>query len=236
MLPANFYQKLKDIIMDIFDKIEILSYKLADKTVNKSKDLTGEQRKEEKEIWDYFYFMILSQVFTFFFVIFFGIIFNYLFFLIFSMLSFCTLRMKGGGYHCDSFKKCFITTNVSFLIVGLLGKIFYISFSDFYIELFLLSSAGIFFIIPSVPLPWGNEESRGYEEDKKFQLQYRDKSIQIYLIGLIIILLFENFNFVFLKKILIGISFGLILTTFSSSKIGCKLLEKLWNKIADYTH
>lgn len=216
--------------MDIFDKIEVLSYKLADKTVNKSKDLTEEERKEEKEIWDYFYFMILSQIFTFSFVIFFGIVFNYFLFLIFSMLSFCTLRIKCGGYHCESFKKCFITTNLSFIIIGLIGKFFYIFLSEYYIFLFLISFIGAFFIIPSVPLPWGNEESRGKEEDSKFQLQYRNRITQFYIIGIVLIFIGYFFQIIFLKKIIIGISLGILLVSFTGSVFGSKFLEKIWNK------
>lgn len=215
--------------MNIFDKIENFSYKLSCLTVKKEKNLTGLQIQEEIEIWNYFYFLILSQMFTFFFVILFGLIFKYFDFLIFSLFSFCYLRTKSGGYHCDSFEKCFITTNISFIIIGIFSKIFYFNFLQWYELLFLLSMIGVVFIIPSSPLAWGNEESRG-EEDKKFQLEYRNRVIILYIINIILLILSKNFNYIIIKKSIIGISFGLVLAGFSGSISGSKFLDKLWNK------
>ena len=159
----------------IFDRIEEFAYKLSDKTVNKNDNMTLQERKEEKEIWDYFYFLILSQVFTFFFVILFGIIAGYLKTLIFVLIAFVFLRTKSGGYHCDSFEKCFFTTNVSFAIAGILSMSFYEYLSNWYIILVVLSNIYAIYIIPDCPLPWGNEESRGEKEDKKFQIQYKNR-------------------------------------------------------------
>ena len=213
----------------IFDRIEEFAYKLSDKTVNKNENMTLQERKEEKEIWDYFYFLILSQIFTFSFIFIFGIVFNYIKVLLFSILSFIFLRTKSGGYHCDSFQKCFITTNLSFIIIGLLGNIFYIYLNQYYIILSLFSIIFAIYIIPSCPLPWGNEESRGEEEDKKFQKQYKNRVIILYLINLFFIFLNIRFN-LSVEFINIGISFGIILASFSGSYFGSSLLDKIWNK------
>ena len=213
----------------IFDRIEEFAYKLSDKTVNKNENMTLQERKEEKEIWDYFYFLILSQVFTFFFVILFGIVIGYLKTLIFVLIAFVFLRTKSGGYHCDSFEKCFFTTNVSFAIAGILSMSFYEYLSNWYIILVVLSNIYAIYIIPDCPLPWGNEESRGEKEDKKFQIQYKNRVIILYLINLFIIFLNKNFNFN-IEFVSIGLSFGILLASFSGSIFGSKIISKFWNE------
>ena len=217
--------------MNIFNKIEILSYKLSNFIVSKLENLTDKEEQEEKEIWNYFCFMILSQLFTFFFVILFGIIFEYLIYLLFAMISFCSLRIKCGGYHCKTFKQCFITTNLSFFFIGLLSKYFYIYLFDYCVILGLFSFVGVIFIIPTVPLPWGNEESRGSEIDKRFQLQYRNRVICLYIINIILIICDYYFIIEFFKQAIIGLSFGLILASFIGSVLGSKCFENLWENI-----
>lgn len=214
--------------MDIFNKIENFSYKISSITVEKEKCLTEKEKEEEKEIWDYFYFLIFSQLFTFFFVFSFGAILRYLDLLIFCLFSFCFLRTKSGGYHCDSFKKCFITSNISFILIGIISKIFYVYFSEYYILLFLFSMIGAIFIIPSCPLPWGNEESRGEEIDKLFQLQYRNRVIILYLLNIFLIFFYKNYHYNVVLKFIIGISFGMILASFTGSVVGSKFIENIW--------
>lgn len=213
----------------IFDRIEEFAYKLSDKTVNKNENMTLQERKEEKEIWDYFYFLILSQIFTFFFVVLFGIIAGYLKTLIFVLIAFVFLRTKSGGYHCDSFEKCFFTTNFSFFVAGILSMLFYENLNNITVFLVLLSIIPAIYIIPECPLPWGNEESRGEEEDKKFQIQYKNRVLILYFINLLIMFLNKIFKFN-IEFVNIGLSFGILLASFSGSVFGSKMISKFWNE------
>lgn len=79
---------------------------------------------EEKELYDYGLFMLISYVMFFFISILFGIALNIPFLSIIFYISFCLVRNFAGGIHANSEIKCDIITTVLILICEILIRIF----------------------------------------------------------------------------------------------------------------
>lgn len=78
---------------------------------------------EEKELYDYGLFMMISYVAFFFISVLFGIALNILLPSILFYISFCLVRNFSGGIHANSEIKCDILTTISIFISELLIKI-----------------------------------------------------------------------------------------------------------------
>ena len=70
---------------------------------------------EDKHIFVYAFFLIISSVFFFSLTIFFGLIFNCIINCIVFYISFRAIRHFAGGYHADTEMRCEILTTLSFL-------------------------------------------------------------------------------------------------------------------------
>lgn len=99
---------------------------------------------DEKELYDYGLFMMISYVVFFVISMLFGIALNIPFSSILFYISFCLVRNFAGGIHANSEIKCDIITTVSILISEILIKIF--------IDYSLVSLAFVMLIISSVCL------------------------------------------------------------------------------------
>lgn len=99
---------------------------------------------EEKELYDYGLFMMISYMVFFLISILFGIVLNILISSILFYISFCLVRNFAGGIHANSEIKCDIITTISILISEILIKIF--------IDYSLVSLAFVMLIISSVCL------------------------------------------------------------------------------------
>lgn len=129
------------------------------------------------------------------------------------------LRCGMGGFHANTFKNCFIVTNIIFFTATALSCItsnLYIFF--IYISLFL----GIW-ILPYCPKPSKNAPSRGYSEDIRFRKMYRNRFIIFQIINLVC----GYFQF---YNISISISWAILICWFVTSDFGEGLLNKYINK------
>lgn len=99
---------------------------------------------EEKELYDYGLFMIISYMTFFLISILFGIALNILFSSILFYISFCLVRNFAGGIHANSEIKCDIITTVSILISEILIRIL--------IDYGLVSIASVMLMISSICL------------------------------------------------------------------------------------
>lgn len=79
---------------------------------------------EEKELYDYGLFMIISYLVFFLISILFGIVLNISFSSILFYISFCLVRNFAGGIHANTEIKCDIITTISILISEILIKVF----------------------------------------------------------------------------------------------------------------
>lgn len=243
-------------MINIFDKIEKFSNKIAwrfteifckrkstiiqNKETKKIKIIYQETVKQfekkfqlELELYEYFFYLIISSIFELGVAIILSLIFNYFWSFIIVLLVFLATRGKSAGLHERNFRNCAITTNVIFLIFGLLAKLS----QQFYIPMAIVAIFSVIFIMPIVPIPSENAKSRGYEEDTRFRKEYSYRILFFYLVEILLIYLIIihgcvipiwKFN-IDLKLLSTGISSGLLIISLISSKIGHKIIHGFWD-------
>ena len=197
--------------MDIFNFIEHFSYKIAGR-------IGKNDSEDDIELYRYSIFMISSYIFTTGFGLILSILFGYWTPYIISHITFISLRKCAGGYHCDAFYKCFITTNMTFMLSSILA----VFLQDFYNIMWLVSLFYGIFILPYCPYPSANSPSRGKTEDMRFRKRYRN----ILMILAIISLVFIHFELFLFST---SISMGIIALCFMASKPSEIILNKIWN-------
>lgn len=202
--------------MSIFDYIENKSHDIACK-------LGENETEDDIELYEYSVFMILSHLLTFGVATILSLIFGYFWNFIIIYISFALLRRGSGGYHCETFMNCFCTTNILFMISGILSlniinqfKSFDVSMIFWYVSLFCC-----IFIMPVCPKPTINSPSRGYSEDIRFRKKYRNALIVLSILSLISLLIYQVW-------ISISISFGMLIVCFLTSNIGEHILNFIW--------
>ena len=137
---------------------------------------------EEKELYEYGLFMIISYVVFFLISILFGIVLDISFSSILFYISFCLVRNFAGGIHANSEIKCNIITTVSILISEILIKIF--------IDYSLVSLAFVMLMISSICLcvikPIATSQKEISQQEK---LNFHKKVIVLVVLILIISLI-----------------------------------------------
>ena len=199
--------------MSIFNFIENISYEIGNHIGRNDTD-------DDKELYGYAIFALLSQTFTFGT----GFILAYLFgcfvpFLI-VVISFIMLRIGGGGYHCSCFRNCYITSLVIFFLGTILS---YVGDTAPILMLFIGIFAGIF-IFPICPKPSENSPSRGYKGDIKFRKKYRNALLLLIIANL----LFIHYNMFLYAS---AVSCGIIVTSIMISDTGEKIIDGIWRKL-----
>lgn len=121
-----------------------------------------------------------------------------------ALCSSCILRSASGGYHCETYTKCLLTTVFFFSGIGLLSKILVIQDTHYYISTFALLLI-IVFKAPVVSL------QKQIQVNKR---KYIMKTISSFiLIFLIYISIKYNLASDLKNAILLGISFQVITLT-----------------------
>lgn len=147
--------------MDIFTYIENKSKDIA-KKIGKGKD------EEDIEVYEYSIFLILSQLLTngtgIIISLLLGIFLPY----VVCVVTYMILRSFAGGYHCKTFKQCYFTSNILYLLLVALGLTFSYN-SWLLLGIALIPSVGI---IPLCPKPSEYSLSRGKVRDKRFRIKY----------------------------------------------------------------
>lgn len=180
MVQLSFlFMSSKGIDMSIFDKIEQISYSIAHK-------IGKNDSEDDIELYEYSVFMIFSNLFTVLCGFIISLIFGYPLIYLLCLFSYSFLHMVAGGQHCETFKKCFIVSNLVIILCCLLT----IFTKNIYEIMFVVSI--IFFIntIPTCPKPSENSPSRGETGNTIF----RKKLSFRFTILLILNLFFICFN------------------------------------------
>lgn len=134
---------------------------------------------DEKELYDYGLFMIISYVAFFIIAMLFGIALHIPFSSLLFYISFCLIRNFAGGIHANSEIKCDIITTVSILISEILIKIF--------IDYGLVSFAFVMLIISSVCLCVFKPVTTSQKEiSQKEKLHFHKNVIVLTVLALII--------------------------------------------------
>lgn len=196
-------------MMNIFDFID-------NKSLHIAKKIGKNETDEDIELYYYAIFGIFSQIFTFGFGIiisyFLGILSEYLI----STTTFVLLRIGLGGYHCPTFKSCFIFSNTIFFVCAIISIIL----NNFCFVLFFISFIVGAIFVRRCPVVSENSPSRGRKKDLYFKKKYK-----------ITLALFIILNFILIKINMYTysccISNGIILSCFMASEYSKKIIEKI---------
>lgn len=196
--------------MNIFDYIENKSNELARMTF-------PEADEDHIELYDYKIFKLLSHSFDFGTGIVLSLIFGYFFQYLIVLFTFIILRSYAAGYHCDTFKNCYFTTNVLMMVGVLVSKLVLLEPYKIAILILLFGIS----IIPLCPKPSENSPSRGKEEDRVFRSKY---------IAYLILLFFVSQALFYFKLFDFGASIlgGIFIVAFIVSDFGENSLKNFW--------
>lgn len=179
--------------------------------------------QENMDLYIYSIFGIISTLISELFGITLSFMFGYFLEYIICDIIFMCLRRGCGGYHCSTFKHCFLVSNIIIIFACIFSSLLYM----YTVELFLTSIFISIWIFPNCPKPTEHSPSRGYKEDIRFRKIYRNYLLIFELIGVI---LYSNGYLLISSSIFSGI----IITAFCVTDIFEKFMEIILtkNKIA----
>lgn len=143
---------------------------------------------EEKELYLYGFFILLSQILYFIIVITIGILFNVIFESIIFYITFQFIRRYAGGYHAKTETRCDILSTLSILCCIVLIKL-----SKMYdIRIGLLSISLVFAVLIFILCPLDTPEKPLNDKEYKYF-----RKITWIILSLIIIAIIVSFYFKF---------------------------------------
>lgn len=209
-------------MINIFDKIERLSYNLAYKISNKYTKVNkySQEFKDEVELYEYCFFLLFSNLLEFSAIIVIGTIFGYGKILLAYIPIWIISRWMIGGNHNDSFCGCFWVSSIVYFIGCMMAK--YTS-----VYYYIVAMVALFMsvnIIPHSPFSSLNSPSRGLEIDMKFRCRFKN-FVLIFLIGQIVLfwLIKNGYNLNFVST---GMSSAVIMAVIMTTKSSKKLIDK----------
>ena len=174
---------------------------------------------EEKELYDYGLFMLISYVAFFMLSVLFGLILNILFLSLLFFFIFCLVRNFAGGIHANTEIKCDIATSISLLISELLIKLLlYYNLIEIAFIMLILSAITLIFV---KPITSSNKEITLQEK----RIFYK-KVIVITIFSVFISLICLLFNFYgIVMSISVGLSLASVLLILGTIQQKIKLLK-----------
>lgn len=143
---------------------------------------------EDKELYLYGFFILLSQILYFIIVITIGILFNVIFESIIFYITFQFIRRYAGGYHAKTETRCDILSTLSILCCIVLIKL-----SKMYdIRIILLSVSLVFAVLIFILCPLDTPEKPLNDKEYKYF-----RKISWIILSLIIIAIIVSFYFKF---------------------------------------
>lgn len=179
---------------------------------------------EEKELYLYGFFILLSQILYFIIVITIGILFNVIFESIIFYITFQFIRRYAGGYHAKTETRCDILSTLSILCCIVLIKL-----SKMYdIRIALLSISLVFAALIFILCPLDTPEKPLNDKEYKYFRKISWIILSLIIIAIIVSFYFK-FNVVFapccasliLEGVLIGT--GQIKKTYSKKRANSKM-------------
>lgn len=179
---------------------------------------------EEKELYLYGFFILLSQILYFIIVITIGILFNVIFESIIFYITFQFIRRYAGGYHAKTETRCDILSTLSILCCIVLIKL-----SKMYdIRIALLSISLVFAVLIFILCPLDTPEKPLNDKEYKYFRKISWIILSLIIIAIIVSFYFK-FNIVFapccasliLEGVLIGT--GQIKKAYSKKRANSKM-------------
>lgn len=179
---------------------------------------------EDKELYLYGFFILLSQILYFIIVITIGILFNVIFESIIFYITFQFIRRYAGGYHAKTETRCEILSTLSILCCIVLIKL-----SKMYdIRIVLLSVSLVFAVLIFILCPLDTPERPLNDKEYKYFRKISWMILSLIIIAIIVSFYFK-FNVVFapccasliLEGVLIGT--GQIKKAYSKKRANSKM-------------
>lgn len=179
---------------------------------------------EDKELYLYGFFILLSQILYFIIVITIGILFNVIFESIIFYITFQFIRRYAGGYHAKTETRCEILSTLSILCCIVLIKL-----SKMYdIRIVLLSVSLVFAVLIFILCPLDTPEKPLNDKEYKYFRKISWMILSLIIIAIIVSFYFK-FNVVFapccasliLEGVLIGT--GQIKKAYSKKRANSKM-------------
>lgn len=179
---------------------------------------------EDKELYLYGFFILLSQILYFIIVITIGILFNVIFESIIFYITFQFIRRYAGGYHAKTETRCGILSTLSILCCIVLIKL-----SKMYdIRIALLSASLVFAVLIFILCPLDTPEKPLNDKEYKYFRKISWIILSLIIIAIIVSFYFK-FNIVFapccasliLEGVLIGT--GQIKKAYSKKRANSKM-------------
>lgn len=179
---------------------------------------------EDKELYLYGFFILLSQILYFIIVITIGILFNVIFESIIFYITFQFIRRYAGGYHAKTETRCEILSTLSILCCIVLIKL-----SKMYdIRIALLSASLVFAVLIFILCPLDTPEKPLNDKEYKYFRKISWIILSLIIIAIIVSFYFK-FNVVFapccasliLESVLIGT--GQIKKAYSKKRANSKM-------------
>ena len=179
---------------------------------------------EDKELYSYGFFILLSQILYFIIVITIGILFNVIFESIIFYITFQFIRRYAGGYHAKTETRCDILSTLSILCCIVLIKL-----SKMYdIRIALLSASLVFAVLIFILCPLDTPEKPLNDKEYKYFRKISWIILSLIIIAIIVSFYFK-FNIVFapccasliLEGVLIGT--GQIKKAYSKKRANSKM-------------
>lgn len=210
-------------------KIEKISLNLAMKLGDKLN-----KNSEEILVLNYGLFMLLHTLIAILITILLGIVTNKLEWIVMISISSALLKCCSGGVHASSPERCIIIGLLLSYILVILGEYINENLNINSLCIFILSSFlfSYFIIYKKCPVGSKNKPLRNVETRNKLRKK-AFKLVTIYIM-LILILFYMviNFKTMYMKKIIISITLGMLLQIFVLTNLGgfvIKLIDNILN-------
>lgn len=136
------------------------------------------------------------------------------------LLTFMSLRSSSGGFHCDTYGKCYIVSNILILVVSILTYILI----PYYIPCSIIASLSVLYIYKKyIPKPNEHDENLFMTKEEK-----KRKFFKTLVILIIIMTIGAIFEF---KLLVTGVSMSMLSVSLLTSDTGEYCFRKLQNYI-----
>lgn len=145
----------------------------------------GDIVEEEREVYDYYFEIMLSTVLNALFLIICGIMFNDLVNTILFIIGFVIFRTVSGGFHASSHMKCFLTLASVFFVLIIMLKFVPVQWMNVLTIIFLLVSTLLIYFVAPV-----EHKNNPLDENTREKLKKSAQILSVLISFIIVVLIF----------------------------------------------
>lgn len=145
----------------------------------------GDIVEEEREVYDYYFEIMLSTVLNALFLIICGIMFNDLVNTILFIIGFVIFRTVSGGFHASSHMKCFLTLASVFFVLIIMLEFVPEQWMNILTIIFLLVSTLLIYFVAPV-----EHKNNPLDENTKEKLKKSAQILSVLISFIIVVLIF----------------------------------------------